>query len=688
MVIPQYFKLFLYSCLVILFLSFCSRDERKRPTSRILLTDNCFSELGDKVVAISLKKLLKQSKASNLTITQKTVIEELGGLTKILGYIIDQKNGDIFLFGDIKKDIPPINLGDFILSLQNISRKFMQKEGETLYYSYPGCSIDPSGEVMARLNKVSSVFNNDLDSNQLKQLDAQWIEVCESPQAVRVFGIPFNSHFAKIMVAADYDMKTIVDGSDDSLFVDGLKSITEMRLKEIEEELNEDLTSNVAQSSMNRFWFRPGSLKIAVAEDGASICECSVILSTEEEFLNSSGKIKGTGRTNPRADRFAKQFTKYYHEISQQRPIFVELNNLYRLFALAQTLKNISLPGPIAQLVQDLETNYEIPTVSLPSTLPGRSNIEKFQHKTTFENGYSIANYWLPSCGGVNMDLPNPKIKYSKDTKGDLAKLKDAIMGESQKHPDEFSFDLNVNSLRRAASSGTGSFNNPLTNHQYLFKISKNGPNITINDGRNPSKNFSLREEKKIYKHLRKSLSSNTKFVFIELDGYQFRDPKTEAFKENIKLKLKLKNPVLDIRFSGNKNLAREIFGKGIIETSSIKTSEPTRIKNGPQKGWFRTSIDFFIRWKGRVINFTLNVFTKSEPLGSYFREFWESLGNQKNSEKTLPDFLEEAYDNLPQHLYPNNGELFYKINCVEAEIGDMQLSKLEKLKAPKTNQF
>jgi hypothetical protein len=49
---------------------------------------------------------------------------------------------------------------------------------------------------------------------------ADWKRECEKDEAVNVFGIPFDTHFAQVMVKADYDLKRLSDGSDSAMFRD------------------------------------------------------------------------------------------------------------------------------------------------------------------------------------------------------------------------------------------------------------------------------------------------------------------------------------------------------------------------------------------------------------------------------------------------------------------------------------
>jgi hypothetical protein len=134
--------------------------------------------------------------------------------------------------------------------------KYAVLKGNTRYYSDPGCSIDPDPQIIQLLqilgkNQLSSSV--DEKEKGLKE----WHKICHSPQKVRVLGIPFYSHFAHVMVKADYDMKMLVDGSD-TLNLPGFNALTKMTLQRVKTDLLQGGQASIPLAAMNRFWFYPG----------------------------------------------------------------------------------------------------------------------------------------------------------------------------------------------------------------------------------------------------------------------------------------------------------------------------------------------------------------------------------------------------------------------------------------------
>ena len=106
-----------------------------------------------------------------------------------------------------------------------------RQDGDTWYYSHPGCSIDPNPKVLQKLNEISDLISQQTSAKMKEQGIEAWHKVCRSPQQVRIMGIPFDTRFAHVMVQADYDMKKLADGSD-TLDIKGFVSSADMTLEQ------------------------------------------------------------------------------------------------------------------------------------------------------------------------------------------------------------------------------------------------------------------------------------------------------------------------------------------------------------------------------------------------------------------------------------------------------------------------
>ena len=356
--------------------------------------------------AISLKVLQQKLKALHGTNSHPTNLYYLCGINRIMGYVVDEANRDIILIGKVDKKLPRLYLDDFVVALRNAWHKYTELKGNTRYYSNPGCSIDPDPKVYRKLNQV---WNQTEDTDEAVK---QWEKVCHSPQQVRVLGIPFNTHFARVMVKADYDMKRLVDGSDE-LSIFAFNSLMGMEFEREKVRIRKGETRAAPINNLNRFWFSPGEYRFLEDDNMVMINRCTVKLLTEEEHLNEEGKIVGAGRANPTAKQFAGDFTGFYDDIAAERPIFRELENLFRFVALAKVLKLKSPHLKIGLNLDYLLERYQISKEKVKAHLPGRYHVRKYEGRTRYDGGNQTFKLWMPSCGGVEIS-PNVDSKAFK----------------------------------------------------------------------------------------------------------------------------------------------------------------------------------------------------------------------------------------------------------------------------------
>ncbi len=388
--------------------------------------------------AVSLKILQQKARECMAKGKCPENILKLCGLTKVNGFVIDEKNRDIILFGKVDSTSPALYLEDFVIALRNAWWKYAPLKGYTYYYSAPGCSIDPNPKTIQKLQQVGGKILS--TSGEVESSLKQWHAICSQPQKVRVLGIPFDSRFAKVMVDADYYMKELVDGSVSSE-IPGFISLTDMTLAKVKKDVVQRRPISVPFLCMNRFWFFPGKNQYLEDKGVVFIKQCQVKLLTEEEFLTKRGEIAGKGRPNPLAQKFAEDFTAQYEEIAKRKPIYTELKNLFRFVALAKIMKYKDIPAEAQLDFNYFLSHCPLSRTPVSRTLPGLSHVKGFQHRQDFPGGYQIAQLWLPSCGGVAIDIRISKENFVKDETKALLELKKAIL-KTRPSPDALYWDF------------------------------------------------------------------------------------------------------------------------------------------------------------------------------------------------------------------------------------------------------
>lgn len=375
--------------------------------------------------AVSLKVLQERVKECGAKGECPENIFKLCGLKKINGFVIDEKNRDLILVGKVDATSPPLYLEDFVIALRNAWWKYAPLKGNTYYYSAPGCSIDPNPETIQRLQQVGSRILS--ASGEMEESLQKWHTVCGERQTVRVLGIPFDTHFAKITVDADYYMKRLVNGSV-SLGIEGFDSLTDITLNKVKEDFIRGRPISIPLSCLNRFWFFPGDNRYVEDKGVVLIKKCHIKLLNEEEFLTKTGEVAGTGQANPLAQKFSENFTAKYKQISQRKPIYTKLESLFRFVALAKIMKHKDIPSEAELNLSYLLNQYPIEKTRVDPTLPGLSHVKGFEHRRDFSGGYQVAQFALPSCGGVSIDIRVNERNITRDRTGRLDQLRRIVL--------------------------------------------------------------------------------------------------------------------------------------------------------------------------------------------------------------------------------------------------------------------
>ena len=320
------------------------------------------------------------------------------------GYLVDTNNRDIILVGQVDPSYPPLYVEDFVVALRNVWAFYAQRKGHVYYYSPPGCSIDPDPKVLRELRDLGGGMPSSADQTKKQAFLDQWQAVGSQPQNVRVLGIPFNTRFAKVMVDADYYMKHLVDGSV-TLDINGFESLMDMRIDMAKKRLDEGDYKGSEGRSMDRFWFCPGESTYAEESGIVLLKSCPVKLLTEQQFLTATGEVAGSGRADALAQQFADNFTDRYQEVAGIKPIYKELEGLFRFVGLARLMKDQRALAKATLDPRYLLAQYPIKNIPVDHTLPGIINVKTLSEERETSGGHVTTNMWHMSCGGVFMDV-------------------------------------------------------------------------------------------------------------------------------------------------------------------------------------------------------------------------------------------------------------------------------------------
>jgi hypothetical protein len=378
---------------------------------------------GEQMRAVSLKVLQSRLKSAAGRERARPELLNLCGLTRVVGYALDEKRRDLILLGEAARGGRGLRTEDLAIALRSAWLRYATPRGNKLYYSSPGCSIDPDPSALRRLGEIGRAGSEGAPESADKETEA-WEAICREPHRVSVLGVPADTHFAAVMVEADYLMKRLVNGSA-GVSLPGLKSLMEMRVAAVEEELGKEGPGPQPEVLLNRFWFYPG--ETSFREDGGLMLieRCQVVLLTEQEYVSREG-MAGRGGADPLAKEFAGRFTARYDEIGRALPIYSELEGLFRLYALATLLRHRQVKADLGYLLEQ----FPVRKTAVAAGLPGLPRVQRVEGRKEEAGRAEVTEVWVRSCGGVSMDfkIEAAKVKRAPGTKPGSKEKKAAVL--------------------------------------------------------------------------------------------------------------------------------------------------------------------------------------------------------------------------------------------------------------------
>ncbi len=290
-------------------------------------------------------------------------IRFLGGLERITHVFVDPDGHDVVLCGpadviavDASGNVvgatsrrPLLQFEDLVVALRGIDRA---RQGGMR------CSIDPSPEGITRLD---AFLRRQGTIGQDPQATLRAMETAVGPQTVTVGGVPASSRFARVLVAADYRMKRIGMGMDES----GLKELPSYLAL---------VPAGARVSSLPRFWLEAEYDPIERDADelawriGGRRMKCL----TESDLAGKDGIQRGAGAVDKFAQKWCAAMTAQYAPLEAKHPVFAELTNCVDLAVVAALIHGRQLDkraGLDLGVLLD-EARLPVPEYEAPETIP------------------------------------------------------------------------------------------------------------------------------------------------------------------------------------------------------------------------------------------------------------------------------------------------------------------------------
>jgi hypothetical protein len=318
-------------------------------------------EDGTELRMVSLKKL--QAALQRELETGQEVPDEmqmLAGLQRIEYVFVYPEENDIVLAGPaepwvVREDASVVGrtTGRPVLLLSDLVTAFRSVEP-----SRDGgitCSIEPTAEGRMRLNRLLSRMRLAPGQNP-RQFEPMMREAF-GPQQVKLNGIPSDSHYARVLLAADYQMKRIAMALEPAP-IEGLPSYLQMARNQKQ-----------SRSENPRWWMACNYDALQHDADRLAwkLSGQGVQTLTDQDLIDASGQAVDSGNRNPTAEKWAELMTQKFDQLAARQSVFGDLRNIMDLSVVATLIVQERLD---AKAGCDLSTlmggNVEIPMVSYP----------------------------------------------------------------------------------------------------------------------------------------------------------------------------------------------------------------------------------------------------------------------------------------------------------------------------------
>lgn len=267
------------------------------------------------------------------------------------------------------------------------------------------CSIDPTPEGIERLRRHVSGLATIGDPQQT----GRGIEQALGPQTITVSGIPATTHFAHVLVAADYRMKRLGMNLDPAPTA-GFASYLQMMSS----------SGRGLSAVAPRWWLVPDAQRVVTDGSGLAfeLRGGRVKCLTDETVFAAGGKTS-TGVSSPAAQRWADLMTSKYDALAAQEPVFAELRNLMDLAVVGALIVQEDLAA---------RAGFAMPLLLDVKALP-TDELEAVKKTDSVASLLKKGSNWIISAsGGVQFQPYEPLRKIELDPQ--LAGRKPALPKE------------------------------------------------------------------------------------------------------------------------------------------------------------------------------------------------------------------------------------------------------------------
>jgi hypothetical protein len=376
-----------------------------------------------KVSLTRLERAIQQRLAEGRPIDD--VMQHLAGLTRLQYVFCYPESGDVVIAGPaeawaeapsgrtlgIESGRPVLELADMIVALRAFAPSVTKAP-------FIFCSIDPTSDGLAKMQQFlrdfGSRIGNPATNPGQEQFIVNQLRNNLGMQVITVGGVSAKTHFAQVMVEADYRMKLIGIGLEQP----------PVRLKSYVDRAN---PSQVGRNALQRWYFVPDYQCVRVSDDALAmelVGEGVKLVGEDEVVAKDGSRGRAAGGGNRASEAFVNAFTKVYPKLAERTPVYAQLRNCIDMAVAAAFIQNQDYYSLVKWTPEVFlsETAYPVETLNPPQQVESAVN--------AIWKGMTLLT---PIGGGVQM-RPTEAISPTNLMEDEKGAVKEArIAGELKK---------------------------------------------------------------------------------------------------------------------------------------------------------------------------------------------------------------------------------------------------------------
>ncbi len=342
----------------------------------------------------------------------------LAGLTRLSYVFLYPETHDIVIAGpaegwaeDATGRVVSISKGQPVLELQDLITALRAYPPQAKGAKLIGCSIDPTKEGLAKMQEFIRFASANASPDDADRI-VDGIRNSLGLQTVKVMGVPENTHFAQVLVEADYRMKLIGIGLEQP----PIKLASYVDRADPQE---------IASNAMQRWYFLPDYQCVRTSDDGMAmqLVGDGVRLIGTDEMVEMNGGRRVSGRPDKASQAFVTAFTKSYSQLAAKSPVYAQLRDLIDMAVAAAFMQAHDFYGKAGWKMEYFGNEQQFPVCTY--------NTPK-QVETACTSVWKGAQLMTPVGGGVHIE-PKQALQTSNllpDKGGEVSSTREKVKQE------------------------------------------------------------------------------------------------------------------------------------------------------------------------------------------------------------------------------------------------------------------